>query len=211
MNYMEFVDYTGKYDCPIILVEGTRSLPEGDRRSLVALGERLAKELPNAIFRTGNAEGSDEAFAEGIKKIDPTRLQYVLPYPKHRKMKIEKSSYKIALAEIPYAAEERAVYHTKNASPEYISMLEKRDKIPMLKSKSRYILRDTIKVIGATEAGLAPAIIGIFYENTENPMKGGTGHTIRVCKQQGIPVILKKEWMNWYKTSGTSSGYRTPT
>src|SRR3989304_5524018 len=136
MNYMEFVDYTGKYDCPIILVEGTRSLPEGDRRSLVALGERLAKELPNAIFRTGNAEGSDEAFAEGIKKIDPARLQYVLPYPKHRKMKIEETSYKIALSEIPSVAEVRAVYHTRKASSEYIPMLEKRDKIPILHSKS---------------------------------------------------------------------------
>ena len=118
MNYTEFLDYTDKYDCPIILVEGTRSLPEGDRHCLVALGERLAKELPNAIFRTGNAEGSDEAFAEGIKKIDPARLQYLLPYPKHRKMKIEESSYKIALSEIPSVAEERAVYHTKKASSE---------------------------------------------------------------------------------------------
>ena len=197
MTYIEFLDYIHEYDCPIILVEGTRSLPESDRHFLVALGERLAKELPDAIFRMGNAEGADEAFAEGIKKIDPARLQYVLPYTKHRKGKIEDSSYKIALTDMPHVAEERAVYHTKTASSEYTSMLDKRDKIPMLHSKSMYILRDTIKVIGAVEAGLEPATIGIFYENTENPMKGGTGHTIRVCNQQGIPVVLKKEWMNW--------------
>ena len=197
MNYIVFLDYVHRYYIPIILVEGIRSLPEGDRHCLVELSERLAKELPDAIFRTGNAEGSDEAFAEGIKKVDPARLQYILPYPKHRKMKIEESSYKIALSKMPCVAEERAVYHTRKASSEYIPMLEKRDKIPILHSKSRYILRDTIKVIGATESGLEPATIGIFYGNTENPMKGGTGHTIRVCKQQGIPVILKKEWMNW--------------
>jgi len=197
MNYLEFLDYIHRYDNPIILVEGTRALPGGDRYCLVTLGERLAKELPSAIFRTGNAEGSDEAFAEGIRKIDPARLQYVLPYPGHRKRRIEDGSYKIALSEISCVAEERAVYHTKNASSEYNSMLEMRDKIPKLHSKSRYILRDTIKVIGAIEVGLAPATIGIFYENPENPMKGGTGHTMRVCKMQGIPVILKTEWMNW--------------
>jgi hypothetical protein len=33
--------------------------------------------------------------------------------------------------------------------------------------------------------------------NLADPMEGGTGHTIRVCQQEGLPVIYQDEWSAW--------------
>jgi hypothetical protein len=60
-----------------------------------------------------------------------------------------------------------------------------------------YLLRDTIKVIGCEDLGLAPADFGIFYVRASDPMKGGTGHTIRVCRERGVPVLTQDQWMSW--------------
>lgn len=30
-------------------------------------------------------------------------------------------------------------------------------------------------------------------------MKGGTGYTMDVCKQNNIPIIDQREWFNWLK------------
>ncbi|MBI5048963.1 MAG: hypothetical protein HZB54_08465 [Deltaproteobacteria bacterium] len=63
----------------------------------------------------------------------------------------------------------------------------------VLKAKSRYILSDTIKAAKAEDFCMMPADIGISYVNTADPMKGGKGHTIRVCMKQWIPVIDQRE------------------
>ena len=61
------------------------------------------------------------------------------------------------------------------------------------------MLRDTLKVTGDASSGLRPASVGIFYVNEADPMKGGTGHTIRVCRHQGVPVIFQQSWKQWLK------------
>lgn len=197
MNFKHFHRLVSASQRPVILLEGTRALPDQDRATLTGFGQALAEKYPHARFRTGNAEGADEAFAEGVKAVDPSRLEYVLPYARHRKEKMDASSYQFSLAEVPHAAEERAVYHTTKASPEYATMIEKRHLVPLLRAKSRYILRDTVKVIGAAEAGLAPATAGIFYVNAAEPAKGGTGHTVRVCRNHAVPVAMQAEWTTW--------------
>ena len=200
MNYSDFEKLVHDNERPVILIEGTRALPAEDREKLVSLAAALAKDFREAIFRTGNAEGSDEAFAEGVNSVDPARLQYVLPYPGHRKKKIPSTSYQFAGSEVSRVAEKHAVYVTNESSPKYATMLEKRDTVPSLKSKSQYIIRDTLKVTGADEEGLAPATVGIFHVNAADPMQGGTGHTIRVCQNQGVPTVFQDEWMNWQIT-----------
>jgi hypothetical protein len=79
--------------------------------------------------------------------------------------------------------------------------MDKRDKIPRLRAKANYLIRDTTKVTGIPDAGYAPASFGIFYANLDDPMKGGTGHTIRVCQQQAVPVALQDSWMQWIEES----------
>ena len=67
---------------------------------------------------------------------------------------------------------------------------------PRLRAKASYLLRDTLKVLGHG-GRLAPPGTGFFYVNPEDAMAGGTGHTIRVCQQLGVPVILHKDWLEW--------------
>ena len=72
---------------PVILIEGRRNLPEGMAARLQAVGSWLAEAYPRALFRSGNAEGSDTAFTEGVTAVDPARMQYVLPNPSIRARK----------------------------------------------------------------------------------------------------------------------------
>ncbi len=197
MNYDEFQALVRGSSSPVVLLEGTRKLPDADRASLVALGAKLARDLPEVRFRTGNAPGSDEAFAEGVCSVDRSRLQLVLPYREHRLRHIAEGTYRIGLDELPRVAEEQAIRETYRASPGYESLLEKRERIPKLKAQSGYLVRDTVKVIGVPESDLRPATVGIFYVNAQAPMTGGTGHTIRVCQTNEVPVVFQEHWMAW--------------
>lgn len=197
VNYAEFNELVSQHTRPVILVEGTRDLPATVRPKLVAFGRWLAETYPHAIFRTGNAKGSDEAFAEGVRAVDPSRLEFVLPYAGHRRQAASTGSRRVALSDLPPEIEWTMCGHTEQASPEYGSLLAKRHRVPKLKAKAGYLLRDTLKVSGADVADLHKAVFGIFYVNLADPMKGGTGHTIRVCRTLDVPVAFQDEWMQW--------------
>ncbi len=197
MTYDQFNTLIAKHPRPVILVEGTRDVSAEDRPKLVAFGRWLAQVYPHATFRTGNAKGADEAFAEGVHSVDADRLEFVLPYAGHRKPKTPSPSRRVPFGDISPSAEKRTLADTEQASPEYASLLSKRDKVPRLKAKADYLLRDTLKVTGADEIELNQATFGIFYVNPSDPMKGGTGHTIRVCKTLNIPVAFQDEWTKW--------------
>ena len=61
--------------------------------------------------------------------------------------------------------------------------------------RASYLLRDTVKVLGAR--GIPPASFAIFYDDLGDPGKGGTGHTMRVCRSQGIPIVDQRCWFGW--------------
>ena len=65
---------------PVILLEGTRHLPAEEHSMLANLATRLFHDFPKAVFRSGNAEGTDAVFANAIAALDPSRLQLVLPH-----------------------------------------------------------------------------------------------------------------------------------
>jgi hypothetical protein len=178
-------------------VEGVRDLPEPDRAIVVACGVWLAVTFPHAVFRTGNADGTDTAFAEGIVQVDSTRLQYVLPYAGHKKKNIASGASFCAMTEMSEAVEEQAAQAAVAASPGCAAMMNNRMWIPSLAAKARYLLRDTVKVIGSQGHGLAPADAGLFFVNSVDPMKGGTGHTMRVCGIFGVPVVTQSLWRQW--------------
>lgn len=179
----------------IILLEGTRKVLAADESALREIATKLARRYPYAIFRTGNASGSDELFAEGVTSVDPGRLQYVLPYASHRKSKRNPVSYAIALSDLSGVHEDDVAWHTKQATPANERVIDKRNEVPQLKSKARYLMRDTLKVLGSPENELAPATLGIFYVNPASPEGGGTGHTIRVCRQHNVPVFTQDDWV----------------
>jgi len=82
-------------------------------------------------------------------------------------------------------------------SPDYAELMAKRTTIPRLQAKARYLVRDTLKVTGSSYGAFAPATVGIFYVRPGNPLQGGTGHTIRVCQDQGVPVAFQSDWTTW--------------
>ncbi|HCC54228.1 MAG TPA: hypothetical protein DEQ20_04790 [Desulfobulbaceae bacterium] len=57
-----FLQQARKHERPIILLEGTRKVPENEVNRLHDLATLLADSLPAAVFRSGNAQGSDSYF-----------------------------------------------------------------------------------------------------------------------------------------------------
>jgi hypothetical protein len=147
------------------------------------------------IFRSGNAEGSDQFFSEGVAEIDKSRLQVITPYTGHRQ-KTNQAFETISLDEINVADEPEVVYQSKSNKKteklidQYISGARDRFSI-----KAAYIIRDTIKAIGTDD--IKPATFGIFYDDLDKPKEGGTGHTMKVCEQNNIPIIDQKIWFKW--------------
>lgn len=77
-------------------------------------------------------------------------------------------------------------------------------KIPRLRAKANYLLRDTLKVIGSEPAslpGLARPAAALFRTNPDNPMTGGTGHTIRDRPARHTATTLQHHWPGWNKQS----------
>src|ERR1041384_4842282 len=71
----------------IVLLEGKRRVDPDDINKLIQLGELLANQTKHIKFRSGNAEGADFYFSEGVTKINPERLEVITPYSGHRKEK----------------------------------------------------------------------------------------------------------------------------
>lgn len=194
---MTLEDFISQYDKDnsIVLLEGKRNVLEADKESLVSLGNLLASTTSKMIFRSGNADGADYYFSVGVSAVDKSRLQVITPYTGHRQ-KSNQAYDTISLDEINIAAEPEVVYQSKTNKKvgklveQYISGARDRYSI-----KAAYIIRDTIKVIGTEE--IKSANFGIFYDDLDKPKEGGTGHTMKVCEQNNIPIIDQKTWFKW--------------
>jgi len=64
------------------------------------------------IFRSGNADGSDQLFSNGVASIDNKRLQVNIPYADHRK-KTDQAYETISFDKINIAAEAAVIYQSK--------------------------------------------------------------------------------------------------
>ena len=194
MTLKEFINQFDK-DNSIVLLEGKRNVLETDKESLVSLGKLLASTTSKMLFRSGNADGADNYFSLGVSSVNKNRLQVITPYTGHRQ-KSNKAYDTISLDEINVAAEPEVVYQSKSNKKteklvdQYISGARDRYSI-----KAAYIIRDTIKAIGTDE--IKPATFGIFYDDLDNPKEGGTGHTMKVCDKNCIPIIDQKVWFKW--------------
>lgn len=194
MTLNDFIKQFDKENA-IVLLEGKRKVLEEDKQKLIALGNLLATKSKNILFRSGNADGSDQLFSEGVCAVDNKRLQVITPYSGHRQ-KTNRAYETIPLDKIDVAQEEEVVYQSKSNKKteklidKYVSGA--RDQYSI---KAAYIIRDTIKAIGTDE--IKPASFGIFYDDLENPKEGGTGHTMRICEQNNIQIIDQKTWFRW--------------
>ena len=187
---------------PVILLEGTRQLPAENRPELVRLAEILCDELPHAVFRSGNAEGADEVFANAVAGVDPSRLELVVPTAGMGRGRRPAGSRCVSLETLSPAELEHVVVATRQAGRDagrladyYLNHGPQTRSAAV--SKAAFLLRDSLKVIGAPTLGLRPATIGFFFVNPVAPAGGGTGHTIRVCELNGVRAIVQSEWLSW--------------
>ena len=190
--FLEVFDKPGS----IVLLEGKRKLLPEDEDKLRALGTLLARKSIHMRFRSGNASGSDELFSRGVAEVDPLRLEVIKPYASHRKVAFH-GSMSYSMEDINLAEEPEVVYHSRQ-HPQMAGLVDKyvaqvRNRLTM---KAAYILRDTVKVTG-TLSGISPASVALFYDDLANPMQGGTGHTISVCKSLIVPYCNQQIWMEW--------------
>jgi hypothetical protein len=195
-QYEKFKSVVAEVSQPIILLAGSRKVPASHQEKLIMLAAFLANEFPHALFRSGNADGSDALFARGINAITPDHMQLITPTKGHRKTHRHPVNYAIPLETVSTVHEETLASHTNAATPENSRIIDKRNEIPQLKSKALYLLRDTLMVLGDPENGLAPATVGLFFVDGD-PLSGGTGHTFRVCRQNQVPVFLPQDWWQW--------------
>ena len=194
---MTLTDFIRLYDKDnaIVLLEGKRHVLDADKPKLKALGKLLASNTTKMIFRSGNADGSDHLFSEGVVSFDKKRLQVITPYSGHRQ-KTNHAYETISLEEINITSEPEVIYNSKSnkKTEKLIDQFVSGD-INRYSIKAAFIIRDTIKAIGTDK--IKPATFGIFYDNLEKPKTGGTGHTMNVCEQNDIPIINQSVWFKW--------------
>jgi hypothetical protein len=192
----DFVRKIDDLESQVILLAGKRVVAPEDEIKLVRLGELLAKWLPDCKFRSGNARGSDELFIKGVCKVDRECVELILPFKGHRP-ETAKNLYALSLDDFDLAAEPEAVYQTRNITN--MQMVDSymdgvRDRFAI---NASYLIRDNIMVIGSAILGLKKADFGIFYHDSEKPMLGGTGHTMRFCTLNHVPFVDQQTWMRW--------------
>lgn len=194
MTLEEFIE---RFDRPgsVVLLEGKRTVAEDDRGRLEALGRLLAESTRHILFRSGNASGADHWFSKGVAGVDPMRLQVITPYTGHRQ-KANFAGETIALDGINLGLEPDLIEQTRRhpATSRLIDPYLDGDRGP-LAIKAAYILRDTVKVMGTKD--LVPAVFALFYDDLQHPGKGGTGHTMAVCRRCGVPFVDQNVWFNW--------------
>jgi len=179
----------------IILLEGKRIVLEADQQKLKKLGELLAMKMRYATFRSGNANGSDLYFSQGIAAVDAHRLEVVIPFDGHRKKSNLASSTlsldDVNLGDYPDIVSKSALNKkTIDLLKRYLNGERNR-----FTNKVAFIIRDTIKVLGVE--GHPPISFGIFYDDLINPKSGGTGHTMKVCEHAKVPYVDQSVWMKW--------------
>lgn len=138
-------------------------------------------------------------------------MEYVITHPAMGRKRRHPSVRVVALDQFPSVAEGPVGEYTVQASPDFNGLVEvyrASGRQGPLGAKASYLLRDTLKVVGAPEANLPPSTAGVFYVNDNDPLAGGTGHTIRVCMELGLPVVFQAVWLKWlkmaeYGTAGT--------
>jgi hypothetical protein len=197
MTQDTFTQLIAETDTPIILLEGKRKVATADKPKLVQLGRTLAQSYPHARFRSGNAPGSDALFSEGVASVDPDRLEVITPYEGHRE-KYSYTTHQRPLDELNLTKDHPVIYTTK-ANNKNTGLIDAyvRAGAKGYRVKAAYLIRDTVKVLGVPEANLPPVTAALFYDNLNDPESGGTGHTIRVCKDAGIPWVDQTVWKEW--------------
>jgi hypothetical protein len=152
--------------------------------------------LPNAIFRSGNATGSDAAFMQGLINCNHQHLELVLPYSNHRKKAIAQNARIVALNELPNDEIEilKNISMAANAGTKSVMQYFDLTKKGRAIQTAKYLLRDILKLTGSAKHHLVPANFAIFMIDETSTKKGGTGHTMLAADYLKIPYQTQRGW-----------------
>jgi len=196
MTFKDFSDLISVATNPVILIEGRRTISPEVAESARKVAAFIAGRFPRLKFRSGNANGADEAFTAGVLEVSPERLQVITPYASHRK----KQRHPLALYDSPESLSPDELEDIKTrsiaATPGNKGLVNCYQRGGKLGSQAACLIRDTMKVAGIS-GQLAPPTAALFCIDPANPEAGGTGHTIRVCRNAGVPVAFQDCWATW--------------
>ena len=197
-GYPAFVAVIASSSRPVVLLEGSRDLPAEVQAVMARLAEQVMKAFPTRIARSGNADGSDQAWARGVNAVAPERLQLILPVPGYKRGAWADGNQTLALQEAPaeYAVAARELTREHYTSGRR-SGAAAYDGLPDY--KQNYLDRDALKVLGVPDyrGRQQKAAAALFYLNPSKPGGGGTGHTLRLCEAKRVPYFLSEDWLGW--------------
>ncbi|MFU8892680.1 MAG: hypothetical protein ACNA8L_03540 [Luteolibacter sp.] len=209
MTLDTFASLISSAPAPVILIEGRRSIPDDVAHLARRVSSMLATRFPALRFRSGNATGTDQAFAAGVIDVAPERLEIIAPYAMHR----AKSRHPLVRYESPESLSEEELEQVKSltmaATPANKSLIRCYGRGGRAAAQAACLIRDTLKVTGMNESArrvvtadraesaLPIPTAALFWVDPAEPETGGTGHTIRVCRLQGVPVIFQRDWQAW--------------
>ncbi len=192
-----FHEIINSFSNPVILMEGRRNIPELDAAAAFEVAGKLCLDFPGAVFRSGNAPGTDQAFSSGVASVDSSRLQIMAPYRGHRQKERFTGARYFYPEDLPEALKQEIINKTLLASPRHKSIVGRKDVPPKVAVKASYLIRDTIKAAGYSRDFPRPTA-ALFYIDPDDPEAGGTGHTIRVCRLENVLVFFQDEWKSFY-------------
>ena len=106
MNDFKTIDDVIKYLCqfkkPYVALEGSRTITHEAAEKMEKIAKILATALPNLIVRSGNAEGSDIAWAKGVNSVAPERLELFVPQKKVPKKNIVAGNRVITISDVSH-------------------------------------------------------------------------------------------------------------
>jgi hypothetical protein len=137
-------------------------------------------------------------FADAIARLDPSRLELVLPHAGMGRKRRPMGAVCFSLDAVPENELASLATLTGQAGRDAGRLADYYLRGPEARktaagSKAAYLLRDTLKVAGSQALRLTPADLGIFWVNPENPRGGGTGHTIRICEATRVPLLTQDD------------------
>jgi hypothetical protein len=152
---------------PRIACIGSREVPKDIQKNLMDIGRYLARK--GYIISTGNADGADFFFAFGAHEINPSLVEFHLPWDSYNKVYIRSGNNVIIDGHNPDYAKIAAELH-----PNWKACSQGAKKLHT---------RNVGIVLGCTQVIAYPRM-----DNKNNPI-GGTAMGIRIAQKYGIKVL----------------------
>jgi hypothetical protein len=131
-----------------------------------------------------------------VVAVAPERLEIIAPYATHRKRERHPLVHYESPESLDSDALEAIQTLTITATPANRGLIKCYGRGGRTGAQAACLIRDTLKVTGIPQK-LAPPIAALFWIDPADPEAGGTGHTIRVCRNAKIPTVFQNEWKTW--------------